>query len=819
MIKLINLTKEYNVKSGKVLALDNINCVFPRQGLVFLLGKSGCGKSTLLNLLGGLDSVTSGDILVNDKSLSNYKAKELDDYRNTKIGFIFQDFNLIEEYNVYENIAIVLNLRGDVDIKEKVAHSLRMVDLEGYEKRRINELSGGQKQRIAIARAIATNKEIILADEPTGNLDSENSKDVFNKLKSISENKLVIIVTHDKESAEAYADAIIHIVDGKIKENSLIIESDEKNDKDCELPRIVAIENSAEQCKVKGINILSLTKLSLANIWKKKFRLLVTIVLFFFMLSLCGLGLAAARYDKTLVAFTTLQDSEVKEIKASKSPSYSVVDNNGAIYITDENKRELEDKFQDYKFNYVMQTTKNLVDVPNLDQNYMISTVVEINDSAMQQYDYEFVWGRLPTAYDEVCISKYIMDKIIELKLFEQVTSYDDLQSFSLKSETYSGVEFKVVGIVDTNIEDIIKKLQEKNPDKADAPIFDELKGSFSKSLMVSKEFMDKVYYSNTDNSFNYSYYKYHPSLPPSYQPPVLLNGNSNVVQESYSTLMGEEYGDIIYQDSKNSLDDNEIIVSYEFIENLAHEMFPVNDLAYGITREQVVQYLNSGNAKLNDVLSPVSNKVSDYNIIGFYTGDRDDIVVNDNVIKSLNPHYATMSINTSFIGDKKQDIQLVREFIGEKYVLNNYCSMDISSAHFLSEILIKFGFYASIGFGLFSIVMMANFIITSINTNKKQIGVLRALGMKSSGIIYIFLFEAILVGLFSFVLSAIAVFPLALLMSSLKVMYVVEVPIILITVVEIVAMLSLSIVITCLSSIIPIIKKARTQPIKLIKE
>lgn len=145
MIELNNVSKTYKTKYNEVQALKDINLSFGECGLVFILGKSGCGKSTLLNILGGLDSVTTGEVLVNDKDIAKLKQSELDYFRNYNVGFIFQEYNLVDEYNVYENIELALDLQGEQNAKEKIAEALKKVDLAGYEKRKIKELSGGQQ--------------------------------------------------------------------------------------------------------------------------------------------------------------------------------------------------------------------------------------------------------------------------------------------------------------------------------------------------------------------------------------------------------------------------------------------------------------------------------------------------------------------------------------------------------------------------------------------------------------------------------------------------------------------------------------------------
>lgn len=182
--------------------------------MTFILGKSGSGKSTLLNIIGGLDKYDSGDMSILGKSSKDFTQADFDSYRNTYIGFVFQEFNILEDYDVYENVILALQLQQKEIDKNKVNILLEKLELKDLKHRKVNELSGGQKQRVAIARALIKNPKVILADEPTGNLDSTTGKQVMDLLKEISKEKLVIIVSHDKESANTYGDRIIEIKDG-----------------------------------------------------------------------------------------------------------------------------------------------------------------------------------------------------------------------------------------------------------------------------------------------------------------------------------------------------------------------------------------------------------------------------------------------------------------------------------------------------------------------------------------------------------------------------------------------------------------------------
>ena len=217
MLELRHLTKIYKTAGGaETRAIDGVSLSFESTGLVFLLGKSGSGKSTLLNLAGGLDAPTEGEVLVMGRSSKVFSGRDFDSYRNTYVGFVFQEYNVLNEFNVEENVALALELQGRPRDRKRVLEILEEVDLAPYAKRRPGTLSGGQKQRVAIARALVKDPQIIMADEPSGALDSATGKQVFETLKKLSRRRLVLVVSHDREFAEIYGDRIIELKDGKV---------------------------------------------------------------------------------------------------------------------------------------------------------------------------------------------------------------------------------------------------------------------------------------------------------------------------------------------------------------------------------------------------------------------------------------------------------------------------------------------------------------------------------------------------------------------------------------------------------------------------
>ena len=334
MLKLENIIKNYDLdQNTKVEALKGINLVFNDKDFVSILGPSGCGKTTLLNIIGGLDHYTDGDLIIDDISTKNYKDIDWDIYRNNRIGFVFQSYNLIQHLTLLENVEMPLILNG-IDKKtrvEKATKALERVGLSKEKNKKPNQLSGGQMQRVAIARALVNDPEIILADEPTGALDSETSVVVLDLLKEISKDKLVIMVTHNEKLAYLYSTRVITMLDGNVTSDKRISEEKEKES-----------SYSFEEAKLNKTSMSFTTsfKLSIKNILTKKGRTILTAVAS--SVGIIGVGLVLAISNGFNDYIT-----RVEEATASNSPitissvSYSYSSNPNAVdyerFPTDDN--------------------------------------------------------------------------------------------------------------------------------------------------------------------------------------------------------------------------------------------------------------------------------------------------------------------------------------------------------------------------------------------------------------------------------------------------------------------------------------------------
>lgn len=444
MLILKNVNKFYHTSNQRIHALKDVSLEIDNKGFVVILGRSGCGKSTLLNIIGGLDDFDSGDIIINGTNLSKLKKSDWNKYRNNYVGFVFQEFYLIEEYTVGKNIALALELQGysqDI-INKKVNDILKQIDLYDYKDKLPNQLSGGEKQRIALARALVKDPKIILADEPTGNLDEENGILILDILKKLSQSKLVILVTHDREYANKYGDRIIELKDGKVINDYMLVNTDKNH---------TTINEDFHIFKIK-MPFLYTFNLAIKNIFIKKYRLIL--ILFLFTCSLIFLGISSTLlfYDSQKAAALTLNKGKINYLEIEKWESREC--NNGDCdYVlqsfTEYDITQLKSKFKNMKFITSYDTDASIFDfeeirkIDDYDNLYDFKriTILEENNT------YELSYGNYPND-NEILITDFIAELIIYYDMLSEINSIEQLID---KNLTYKNNGFKISGIVKTD--------------------------------------------------------------------------------------------------------------------------------------------------------------------------------------------------------------------------------------------------------------------------------------------------------------------------------------------------------------------------------
>ena len=354
MLKIKNISKSYKTGDFVQNALKNINLEFRESEFVAILGPSGSGKTTLLNIIGGLDKYDEGDLIINNKSTKKYKNKDWDAYRNNCIGFIFQNYNLISHINILQNVEMGLTLSGVKSKKrrKKALELLEKVGLKDHIHKKPNQLSGGQMQRVAIARALANDPKIILADEPTGALDSKTSVQIMELIKEIAKDKLVIMVTHNPELAKEYATRIIEFKDGNLISDSNPIKDSEKN-------------NDILNIKKTKMKFKTALNLSFNNIKTKKSRTILTA--FASSIGIIGIALVLALSNGFQNKIDEFEKNTLSQMPININKEVSISntsDNNNDIPINTK-------KYSDEKNVYPLVINGNLVHENKITKDYI----------------------------------------------------------------------------------------------------------------------------------------------------------------------------------------------------------------------------------------------------------------------------------------------------------------------------------------------------------------------------------------------------------------------------------------------------------------
>lgn len=606
MFTLKNVYKIYN-DEPPTYALDDVSLDLPEKGMVFIVGKSGSGKSTLLNILAGFDKPTKGTVKVFDQELNTLTHHELDYYRNLYIGFVFQDFCLIDSLNVYQNIKMAYDFKKAKVKRDKIENILSQVSMSGFSKRYPRQLSAGQKQRIAIARALAKNPKVILADEPTGNLDSKTTKQILELLKTISKDKLVIVVSHNKEDANKFADRIIEIGSGKIisdksksenYSNSYLIEENEitipskgrlSNNQLLEINSKIKNTNGNITIK-KGIeefvnskNIVhsdkkynkEKTRMGLLNLFKytflfsKKHFLSFTLMVLIVSLLIVTLSISIqfAHYDGDYQFQESLEKSntDILYIKQDNEKANDIRSASLGQYVYEYNIDENIEFEQQLKgntyevMNYYLPISSSsqtsTAYLYNSAQSLSKGTVEKINTLVVANIDHLTNYfanengnldylGEISEESEGIIITDLVANSILQGNVhLGEFTSYQDIISSNVLFDKY-GV--KISAIIKTNYLQILKDIKENKIDKVDA--LDTLESIYIHAYSINPNYYNSYVKNATNNIDSYEIYRQeyisnNKTYIPSFQAKYLSFSNS--LKQDEITLNYTLYNDI----------------------------------------------------------------------------------------------------------------------------------------------------------------------------------------------------------------------------------------------------------------------------------
>lgn len=770
MIKLSNVTKIYCTKKNTTtIALKDINLQFPNKGMVFVCGKSGSGKSTLLNIIGGLDYVSQGSIEVDNQVMNVFTSKEYDSYRNTYVGFIFQEFNLVDEYTVRGNIEMALKLQDKKVTEDILVDALSKVGMDEYLDRYTNELSGGQKQRIAIARAIIKQNNVILADEPTGALDVDNGKVVFELLKDLSKTKLVIVVTHDKDAAKAYGDRIIELEDGLIISDSCA--------NDC--------SSEGEKYKTTKTKLPFLYALNMG--WKslkyKKIRLFISCLLLCVSLTLMGIASLLSNVDTKSIVTNSVIEDNASIIGFRKNYNDKAANYRHYNYITDSDLAEIdkEIKFLEYDIpvnGYICQADNSIYDKATF------HSIIEINNkNDLKDFGYElFENSKEITNWDEVYITDFLAEALLKTEEYRKLEKSTDLIG---ERVACNFVSLKIVGVVDTGY--VIcenSRIEEYNRKGILGELSEELNSLygiiFARSRAIESFYNAKFFgmgktsnilAKNTDISEN------------------LFAGRMSVVLYPYdnqyirSMDCNEENSDyvMIFGKSKD-LGEDEIIVSpqvYIALTNTEEQqltMKKIEDLDENLLNVKVrFNFTGNYNTDIYNV-----QKEKEYTIVGIIINAKyktmDDVTGD---VMPINTSLLNVADTGMIVSEKiwnrllQTEIGIISKFyiqapsksedikqmidslntLGYRHEYKAVSNLLYGVEEYTDVISVVFMYFSIVMF-IFVILLLSNYINISIAHRKKEIGILRSIGARSIDISKIFLLEGIIIAAISALMS-----------------------------------------------------------------
>lgn len=688
MLKLKNIKKDYKIGDFIQHALKNISVSFRKNEFVAILGPSGSGKTTLLNIIGGLDRYDSGDLIIDGKSTKSFKDKDWDAYRNHAVGFIFQSYNLISHISVLENVEMGMTLSGvsAAERRKKALELLEKVGLKDHAHKRPNQLSGGQMQRVAIARALANDPKIILADEPTGALDSKTSTQIMELIKEIAKDKLVIMVTHNAELAKDYASRIVSMKDGVILDDT--DSYDDENKRSGEL-----------SIKKTSMSLLSALKLSFNNIKTKKGRTALTA----FASSIGIIGIAL------ILSLSNGFNKEVEEFEENSLAQSPIIIANESVQMDEDTLKALnrDSDLEEY-------TDKDTV----YTQDDLSETLIHQNNITEDYVNYLEKMNK-----DDVAGISYM--KGTNIQLIEKSDGYN-LVSIGSGGSVSTGMSMLPVGnIVDNNYDVIAGSLNDEpglilqvdSKNRVSARIlkalgFDDEETSFNDIL--NKEFKIPVndeYYQKQGNYFI-----------PTTNLEKVYNSDNSITVKIKAIIRGKEdkkvvtdtstlyYNSSLVDEVISKNKDSEIVKAQEDADFnvLTHQAFDENT-----TKENMLGYLGGDTLPVAIYIYPK------------------DFETKDNITNYLDDYNK---------GKDEKDIIQYTDMAG---------MISSLSGNIMDAITIVLIAFSSISL-IVSSIMIGIITYISVLERTKEIGILRSLGARKKDIKRVFNAETFIIGIFS---------------------------------------------------------------------
>ena len=710
MLELKNINKSYKTGDFVQHALNDVSLKFRKCEFVAILGSSGSGKTTLLNILGGLDRYDSGDLIINNKSTKKFKSVEWDYYRNNCVGFIFQSYNLISHISVLENVEMALILSGykKKDRRVKALEALDKVGLKDHAHKKPNQLSGGQMQRVAIARALVNDPEIILADEPTGALDSVTSVQIMDLIKEIAKDKLVIMVTHNPELAKDYATRIIELKDGKIL-------SDSKPVKDK--------ENSKDKVTIKKtvLRYSSALKLSFNNIKTKKGRTFLTS----FAASIGIIGIAL------ILSLSNGFQKKIDEYEEDTLSQMPITISTQAMNINEEVMQELasdRDKHEEYTNKNIVYPRKNSLETMmhfNVISDDYINYIESMNKENVSAISYEYgttlnvvtknddgTYGLVPTS-TTYSMSTTSMTGVMGWSLYA-----DKVNGKSMLEDNYD----ILAGSIDSNNPDVVIAVNSRN--ELDSGILEQLGFDTSSNIsfddILNKEFKvipNDIYYDEINNYFV-----------PNKDYEDMYNSSDAITVKVSAIIRGKE--------DKSSLTQSGIYYNSALVDEVINK----NKDSDIVNRQKEVNY----NVLTGQEFDETTSTVTKDNILGVLGSEG-----SPSIVYIYPKDFDTKDYITDYLDNYNDN-----KDADEQVLYTDYASL-IST---LSGSIMDAVTYVLIAFSSISLVvsciMIAIITYISVLERTKEIGILRALGARGKDITRVFNAETFIIGVCSGVLG-----------------------------------------------------------------